>query len=257
MRIKIFLFSIICLVVTACDHIDDGERLIYVPPASVQRCVLLEDFTGQRCINCPKANDEIASRQEQYGENNVIAVGIHAGPLAFQTNAKFVGLKTDTGEEYYNYWNPDHQPIATVNRQGLNDYTQWNAKVREELQKTAPVRIEAEALLTDGSLSITTNVTGIEGNISGKLQLWLTEDNVQAFQLMPDGTRSDDYLHQHVFRATVNGTWGEDINIEEGKTLTLLHQAALSKEWLAANLSVVVFVYDHSGILQVTKVRPI
>ena len=59
-----FTFLIcIALLLVACSHIDEGDRLIYVKPADVKRRVLLEDFTGQRCINCPKANDEIKSLQ--------------------------------------------------------------------------------------------------------------------------------------------------------------------------------------------------
>ena len=84
MNIKTYiLFAFAALAFMACSHIDEDERLIYVKPAAVQRSVLIEDFTGQRCINCPKASDEIKLLQEQYGEDNVIAVSVHSGPLGF------------------------------------------------------------------------------------------------------------------------------------------------------------------------------
>ena len=52
MNIKTYiLFAFTALAFMACSHIDEDERLIYVKPAAVQRSVLLEDFTGQRCIN--------------------------------------------------------------------------------------------------------------------------------------------------------------------------------------------------------------
>ena len=35
----------------ACSHIDEDERLIYVKPVAASRNVLIEDFTGQRCVN--------------------------------------------------------------------------------------------------------------------------------------------------------------------------------------------------------------
>lgn len=47
----------------SCSNIAEDERYIYVKPAEVKRSVLIEDFTGQRCINCPNANDEIATLQ--------------------------------------------------------------------------------------------------------------------------------------------------------------------------------------------------
>ena len=70
------------LLISACSNIDESERLIYVEPAHVARAVLIEDFTGQRCVNCPNAVAEIERLQEAYGEENVIAVGIHSGPLS-------------------------------------------------------------------------------------------------------------------------------------------------------------------------------
>ena len=62
---KQYYLFIFILFLTACSHIDEDDRLIYVKPAEVSRRVLLEDFTGQRCVNCPKANDEIKALQEQ------------------------------------------------------------------------------------------------------------------------------------------------------------------------------------------------
>ena len=106
MNVKTYILTALAtLAFAACSHIDEADRLIYVKPAHVSRCVLLEDFTGQRCVNCPKANDEIRALQEQYGADTVIAVAIHSGPLGFHTNAKYVGLSTDTGDDYYNHWN--------------------------------------------------------------------------------------------------------------------------------------------------------
>ena len=68
MRIKAYLAILLTAVfMTACSNIDEDERLIYVKPAAVERSVLLEDFTGQRCVNCPLAADEIAKLHEQYG----------------------------------------------------------------------------------------------------------------------------------------------------------------------------------------------
>lgn len=104
MKIKNILYAMlgaVCLSVASCDTVGENDRLIYVKPAEVKRCVLLEDFTGQRCINCPNAADVIAQLQEQYGEDNVIAVGIHGGPLAVNSNGKVTGLRTATGDEYY------------------------------------------------------------------------------------------------------------------------------------------------------------
>ena len=53
---KIFPFiACILLMLSSCNSIDEDDRLIYVAPTAVGRCVLIEDFTGQTCLNCPRA----------------------------------------------------------------------------------------------------------------------------------------------------------------------------------------------------------
>lgn len=102
---------------------------------------------------------------------------------------------------------------------------------------------------------INTLIHGVDGDTQGKLQLWIVEDNVTAFQMMPDGTRNDNYIHQHVFRAAVNGDWGEDVSVKEGYDLLNANTFTVSSEWKLENLSVVAFVYNDNGVLQVTKTK--
>lgn len=253
---SLFNCYIAAMLLAACSYIEEDERLIYVKPAEVKRHVLLEDFTGQRCINCPKASDEIKALQEQYGEENVIAVGIHSGPLGFHSTDKYVGLSTDTGDEYYSHWALDFQPVGLIDRGTPLEYTAWNARIREELAKSAPVDIDLVLDVKNDQLTIWAEVKGIEGSTTGKLQLWLTEDNVTAFQLMPDGSRNMEYVHQHVFRTAVNGTWGEPVTVKEGETFTTQHYSLTAQNgWNVGNLSVVAFVYNDQGVLQAKKLE--
>ena len=257
MRIKysILLFLSV-LLMTACSHIDEDEQLIYVKPAAVERCVLIEDFTGQRCVNCPNATEEIEKLIEQYGEDAIIAVGIHSGPLGFHTNSRFYGLSTDLGDAYYSHWNLEFQPVGLIDRGAPAEYTAWGTLIRQELQKTAPVDIDLMVNPSDDNqIDIYTEIQGVDGNTQGKLQLWIVEDDITAFQMMPDGTRNDNYIHKHVFRAAVNGDWGEDISVEEGFTIEKEHTFTIDSEWVPENLSVVAFVYNDSGVLQVTKTK--
>lgn len=245
------LTALLTLTMSACSHIDESDRLIYVKPADVKRRVLLEDFTGQRCVNCPKASDEIKALQEQYGEDHVIAVGIHSGPLGFYTKGDYLGLSTEVGDEYYDHWALEYQPVGLIDRGAPLEYTAWNARIREELEKTAPVEIDIELHQNDNQLTVRAEVMGIDGTTSGKLQLWLTEDGITTFQMMPDGTRNMEYIHRHVFRAAINGTWGESVSVAEGETFTTKdYLFAIPEGWNADRLSVVAFVYNDQGVLQ-------
>lgn len=244
----------ICLTLLACDHIAEDERLIYEKPEPAQRVVLLEDFTGQRCVNCPKATEVIEQLQETYGDN-IVAVGIHGGPLAFAGNAKVVGLKTDIGDAYYKHWNLEYQPVGLVNRHAPADYPEWAAAVKEELAKPAPLLLSGKAVLADDVITIDISAEGNDGTVVGKLQVWVLEDGIQTLQLMPDGKPNQQYTHNHVFRAAVNGAWGEDFSIEEAKSEQCSMTQSLEPNWNREHLSIVAFVYNDSGVQQVAKIN--
>ena len=256
MKIKSYILLFLAgFIMAACSHIDEDEQLIYVKPAPVSRCVLLEDFTGQRCVNCPKAAEEIEKLIEQYGEDAIITVSIHSGPLGFHTNKKFLGLSTDMGDDYYNHWNLEYQPVGLIDRGAPAEYTAWSTLIREELQKTAPVEIALELSFESNEMSIHATLKGVDGDTEGNLQLWIIEDGITAFQMMPDGTRNDNYVHRHVFRDAVNGQWGDEIIVKEGYSIDKDYTFTISEDWVPENLSVVAFVYNNSGVLQVTKAK--
>lgn len=255
-RTIIYLTAIILL--TACSsYIDDDEQLIYVRPANVARAVLIEDFTGQRCINCPDAADEIERLRQQYGDSVVIAVSIHGGPLAFSGSATAVGLRTAEGDLYTDYWDVSNTlPKGLVSRTTApTNYDQWGTLVRQAVQQPATVRLQG-AVSYDADarqLTATTTVLGIEAAAGAKLQLWLTESGITAMQSMPDGTVNRQYQHNHVFRTAINGPWGEDFPLAEGQERTVTHTATVAADWNADRLSVVAFVYNATGVLQVIE----
>lgn len=244
----------------SCSNIDEGDRLIYVKPAEVGRAVLIEDLTGQRCINCPTGTDIINGIIQTYGEDNVIAVGIHSGPLGFTGNSKKVGLMTDTGDEYYTYWaNGTNlgQPSAIFNRKkGPSDnLNNWAAEVGLIISEKANLSIDITNAYDAKKRELTTKVGafGVNGTVNGKLQVWIVEDGIKAMQMMPDGSANQEYIHNHVFRAAVNGTWGEEVTVKEGETTSKDYSYVLPETWNAENISVVAFVYNKSGVENVAK----
>jgi len=264
MKKLFFSLLIAATALVSCDNVDESERLIYVKPAAVGRAVLIEDFTGQRCVNCPAATAEIEKLQEQYGADTVIAVGIHSGPLGFKGNAKTLGLATDTGDEYYNYWNIEYQPQGVVNRNsGRLDYTAWGAAVYNAIQQEATLDLDLSTTYDAASRNATISLSalGTNGPTTGKLQLWVVEDSITALQVRYNdifdsstGQINDaSYVHNHVFREAINGTWGEDFSLAEGETKQLQFAYQLPEGYAAKYVSIIAFVYNDNGVQQVTK----
>lgn len=250
-----FNFYIAAMFMAACSNVDEADRLIYVKPAPAARCVLLEDFTGQRCVNCPRGTEVIEQLQAEYGDSVFIAVGIHSGPLGFKGNARLTGLATTIGDEYYNHWNLEYQPVGLVDRHGAVNYTDWALAVKEELARPATLTIKAAANIVDNQVDIRLTMAGTDGTTTGKLQIWLLEDGIKAMQLMPDGAGNNEYVHNHVLRTPVNGTWGEDFTIQEAETKVTHHTQAIDPAWNKDNLSIVAFVYNDQGVQQAAKIR--
>lgn len=252
-----FAICAAALSLMACSNIDEDDRLIYVEPVEVSKHVLIEDFTGQYCKNCPNAATVLENLQEQYGADKVIAVAIHSGPFSKDqvTNVPSP-LWTENGDYYYNSWKIESQPTGVIDRRTVSDtFTSWGAIVREALQKSSPLELNATTEYDESSHSVTINIDakGIL-DVNGKLQVWLVEDSIQNFQVMPDGSFDIFYVHNHVFRTAVNGKDGESFNIKWNEEKNVTFTAMLEKEWVAENMFVVAFVYNSDGVQQTVKV---
>lgn len=267
---KKFLYIIgILATFASCNDLDDNERFTYVEPARptqpdqpglAERYILLEDYTGQLCPNCPKAVPVIDQLHELYGDN-VIAVGIHGGRCLDNVVSGVeieLGFATSESKAYYEAAGSPAQPSGRINRKGTPaTIDKWRTLADAEFSTMATFSLEITTNYEAPGRTATVNVEakGLSGSNTGKLQLWIVEDNIVAPQSQPDGSMTVEYIHNHVFRASVNGTWGEDFAIAENETKTYTATATLKSYWKPENISIVAFVYNDSGVLQAAKAK--
>ena len=70
-----WLFLILVLLgFCACEEVDEADRFTGPVEFVPKKNVLIEDFTGQRCLNCPLAANAVHAMQATYGAEHVIAV---------------------------------------------------------------------------------------------------------------------------------------------------------------------------------------
>ena len=253
MKLKnIFALAALGLSFAACDDIKESERFIPVDTdIQITKNVLIEDFTGQLCVNCPEAANAIQDIQNFHGSDKVIAVAIHGEKPGLSGY-----LANDLGTEYYNHWGVETLPSGMVDRQGLQDYKDW--------MSTATKRLEADVISLSLSMennsyetsnrTLTVQVEALAGaDLDGKLQVWLTESKIIGLQSMLDGSKNYEYVHNHVLRDAVNGAYGEAVALKMGEAQTLTYAYTVPEEWNAENLAVVAFVYNESGVVQVIE----
>ena len=245
-----FIILPLLLTLLACDNIGEDDRYIEVEPINPMRRVLLEEFTGQRCTNCPAAHAIIEKLEEQYGED-LIVVSIHAGNFGI---ASPDGLMQPEGNEYASRWGITAYPAGVVDREGpVLNADQWAAAIRTAMMEPTDLDIKIEASLNESGDSIEVNTTlSASAMTVGTLQLWVVESGIVGFQI--DGSqRLPDYIHNNVFRAAINGLWGETITVNPNIYYNKRNTIALEEEWNIENLSVVGFVYDSEGVIQAGK----
>ena len=249
---------------TACDDIDKPEdRYEYMGTTTAERTVLLEDFTGQECRNCPDAHEVIEGLEALYGDN-IIAVSIHGGsfgvPVSESVLPGYVCLASDEGIEYNNRQNLTSWPAGMINRTGgIVNYDKWSDVVREAIQKPATADIHLTASLADdGIITINTTVDP-KDSFDASLQLWVVESGIVAFQQKGREWLTD-YVHNNVLRAAVNGIDGEAAHYTKGVSNVTEHSIAVrhtdTEQWNTANLAIVAFIYNsEQGVLQAARAK--
>lgn len=256
---KALLSLLASVVLVSCSDIDSDDRYLSLDSVDAQRTVLLEDFTGQNCVNCPAAHDIIDKLVGQYGDK-LIPVSIHAGGFGISVEStRYTGLMTPEGDTYNDAWGISEWPKGLVNRHGgPSNAADWATAVRTEIARPTTLAIDIEAGLNADETEVTATVTlKPMDNINGKLQVWILEDGIVAFQKDDERGRIPDYVHNHVYRASVNGVGGEPVVLQSmiHKTLTFSIPVRDNEHehWNAHNLSVVAFVYDDLEVLQAAK----
>lgn len=252
---------------------DENEPII--PPVGPQesgsRVVLIEEFTGVRCPNCPAGAEEIESLLALYPDN-LVSVTIHAGSFAFAFDASNYDFKVQDGIDITNYLGgePLFYPSAVIDRKafGTGAYylgkAEWAGRIQSELAEEPEIAIQLEASYTAANRQLEVTATLLPNQrITGDVNLTVlvTESgmvDLQANELEDDGY-SEDYVHKHVLRGTITDALGDPLPtpLEAGQAVVQTFQYTLDAEWVEANCELVAFVHrsdsDNKEVLQASR----
>lgn len=250
--------------------------------------VLIEDYTGHTCPNCPGAARELEAIHDIYGDR-IIGVAIHvsksfARPYHISQAPQFqYDFRTQWGYDWDNFFGISLAglPRGMINRVGVQSDThklgkdEWATTVANELQKETIFNISIISNLT--SITATTKVAKDTIN-NFNLVICLTENNIINWQ--KDGPLNvEDYKHNHVLRSVIldeslsnssSYSQGEEIEKSVSINLSDLEQFNIdysantaelgngnSGGWEKENMHVIAFVYntDTYEIVQVEEVN--
>jgi hypothetical protein len=235
------------------------------------RKVLLEDYTGFTCKNCPIAHGIAHDLQESYG-SRLVVISIHAGAYAEPTEEHTYDFRTDAGDELDDYFGVSEigNPNGTVNRKEfsgkrvLGPYY-WEAVVAELMELDPEIAIKLTPSYNESTRVISVDVDVeylAEGNANHHLSVFMLEDHVIQYQLnkLVEPNDVEDYDHRHVLRGSMNGTWGEQLstsNIASGMKFKKSYSYTISggSDWNPDNMSIVAFVHDKGASFEVIQVE--
>jgi hypothetical protein len=225
---------------------------------------MLEEFTGHRCGNCPTASEIALKLRDQTFKDQFVLVTIHAGGLADwdSSASKYnVNYTTESGNEIFDFFFPaDAVPFGLINRTQLNpDFylygqNQWQSKVSELLQETPDAGIRITPCYDAASRELV-SVVDIkflkEATDKEHISIFLIEDDVKGWQkdyrLSGEAENIKDYKHHDMFRAAMNGTWGQPLSsavIEVGKTFRVTNCYTIPEYMDADHCKVVAFIHN-------------
>jgi thiol-disulfide isomerase/thioredoxin len=267
---KLFFALAIALVgLSACDKVEnptpesssnggldwslypDGDSSHYVnvanawptfaPNTNTNRNVLLEDFTGHKCIYCPAAADSAHQIESDY-PGRVMVSSIHTGPSgleAFQAPEAVPSIfSTDLtcsegieiGLTFGNNWPGSPfvgNPYGTVSRKDNGNgfpvtiANQWRSATSSILtMNDLKVNIQAanNYYSSTRGLFLHTEVDVIDLNLTNDLKIvvHLLENSVIGAQAYPASVIDSFYVHKDVFRGSIDG-------FNFGRTLDAAH----------------------------------
>ncbi|MFM9946919.1 MAG: Omp28 family outer membrane lipoprotein [Saprospiraceae bacterium] len=239
-------------------------------PTDQQRHVLVEEFTGVRCVNCPAGSDAIQTLKGIYGER-LIAVSIHTGFFAPPYPESTQDFRIPEGASLLSYLGePLGYPTAVVNRKLFSGETdlqlgqsQWPGFVAEEVAIAPEVQVgitktynpNTRALEAKINLDVLENID--ENDV--RLSVMITEDGITDTQLTPAG-KTNNYVHRHVLRGMMSPYDGEPVAgpLEAGDELTRTFNFTLPQGWDDNHCYIVAFLH-HSGagkaVIQAQEVK--
>ena len=228
----VLFFALFTWSFSACDQIPYSEVDEVQPQDTTQnnpdsnstsldssRVVLLEDYTGHTCTNCPKAAKAAEELKDIYGDQLVI-LAWHVGYFAEPQGGNYaLDLRTEQGAELNQRYDIDLAglPKGMVNRiedngKQLFNYSTWGGIVQKELQKEREAAFDVQSALRTGrniALSLDVHLFKEQSSIL-ETAYYLVENGITGWQRGKDDENKAIDLVDYRFDHTVRGYLSKD-----------------------------------------------
>lgn len=266
--LRYITLTILPIIFFSCDNFEENEYIVYpegetsetTPITKTQdyQAILIEDYTGWKCTNCPAAAALLNTLQTKYGEK-LVAISVHAGWFATPSNANNnLDLRTSYGEKWNTDFGLSQYPIGVINR--LNNGTSkgvqkddWDGKIADLLTSTRHLmNIDLGAIKKEGEFIVSTRVTALQNiDFATLISIVVLEDDIHGVQHNSDATYGttpeiEDYAFNHVLRTNgridllLRNSMSKDDKVEKNYSINI------DPSWNTDNCKIVVFVTNST-----------
>jgi hypothetical protein len=245
------------------------------------RRVLLEDYTGHACPNCPTAGKLARDLKEQH-PNQVVLIAVHAGyfanvypkPPATSPLLSY-DFNTTAGTEWDKKFGNGNagNPNGLVNRLKVNNKfvlrpNEWSGVITTALSEAPKMDLQliVDFDAFDRKICVHTQSYFLQPlDLNLKMEVILTEDSIIAPQqnndlsIGPEGIL-EDFVHMHIMRGALTDTWGSDLataGTANPEKFIKSFQSVLPEKCVAKNCHIVAFIFDKDTyeVLQVAETK--
>lgn len=201
-----------------------------VNTGSGNKHVVLEEFTGIKCGNCPAGHTEVASiLSSNPGVVHTVAYNPVNSSYTDPTGTNGTDFRRSFANAFYtsSYCSPQSgsrfMPSAFINRKLIGgDILQsrsggvWGTNTTSTLNEAAPMNIGIKSTYNASAQTLTIDVeVYYTSNVTANNNLWvlITEDDLTSnYQSGSSASASNPYVYKHTFRENVtSGQWGDAI----------------------------------------------
>jgi thiol-disulfide isomerase/thioredoxin len=278
---QIVALTVIIIIIVSCDYVQDANpplepsdsagpaTNVYVSDSTTNanpslKKVLVEDYTGHKCGNCPAAAEVLEGLDTNINyAGKIIPLAIHAGFFAAVSAAYPTDFKNTAGTAYDTQFGISSagNPNGLVNRVGygtgsfIKAYTSWGSEIALQIAQAPKFQILLKYKYDTGNLKLNTDVKvkSLSNNTGTyKLVILLSEDSIIAEQLdyrLPSGSQLiSNYKFNHVLRGAINSEWGDAIftsgaNINTIETISNIN-FQLNSSYRLRKCHIVAYIYD-------------
>ncbi len=260
---------------SGCDEISNPyQNAGPVTVDTTAKKVLIEEFTGFKCGNCPAAAVVAHRLKELYG-SQVVLISYHVGSFAIPDKKApftydFRTKSGDTLDAYFGIGTNLGTPNGLINRAKFGEdlvmnQSKWEEAVKAQLALSGDVKLS----LTP-SWSAATRTINLDVNIeylkdaseAQNLSVLMVEDSIVNYQ--KDYTKTPpeipEYVHNAVMRGAMSGVFGEPLGTAAIKAGTKISKKFVyvipeGKDWRPEKLRLVAMVINPGNNYMVSQVE--